>query len=87
MTHVIDAKRLGGVLKQARQEKWNKPVPAHIPTSLMLAINSLKSSDPLFWEKDAAHLITLLERNTGVQKIFAQTSDLLLAFAIRQARM
>jgi hypothetical protein len=87
VTNVIDHERLGGVLLQATAEHWNKEIPAHIPISLMIAINSLKSAIPRFWEKDVEHTISFLNQNSGVKKIFAETKDTLLAFAIRQARM
>jgi|GEM_PF-6622676 len=86
MTHITDEKRLGRVLTQATAKQWSGDMPKHIPGYVMLAVNSLMSTDSCFWKKDTEHLMGLLDKNPGVLRIFERANETVLAFAIRQAR-
>lgn len=86
-TIVIDTKRLGRVLFQARNEHWSGRIPKQVPPSLSLAIDSIRHEIPNFWEKDPQELERFLHANPGVRKTFEETEDDHLAFAIRLARM
>ena len=87
MTTVMNVECLGEVLQQAKKQVWDQAIPSGVPANLMIAIDSLRSEDATFWDKEATEVAKLLEANPGVAGIFAKTNETTLAFAIRQARI
>lgn len=82
----IDKESLGRVLKQANNGWQVAPI---ISMKLRLAINSIKSQQPKFWELAEEDLLKLIEKenNKGVKKILEENHEDKVAFAIRDAKM
>jgi hypothetical protein len=84
---VIDTKRLGRVLTQAKKNQWEGSIPSCLPPSLRMAVASTRYAIPSFWNKKPEEITGFLYSHPWVRKVFEETDEQRLAFAIRLARM
>lgn len=80
----MDIKHWEAVCCLAKEEGWHGEIP-RIQWDLRNAVSSLIAQQAQPWDHPQA-IPTLLEKNPGVTKIFAQYNDLDIAYALRLAR-
>ncbi len=78
--------RLERILDIANTPTWSGPTPQST-LRLTIAIDSLRTHRPRFWDDNADALRALLETNPGVSNIFNEFDERTIGFAIRLARL
>lgn len=75
-------------LEKSGLENWPYGL-IEVPVAVKVAINSLNSQDPGFWDKGAENLYELLQQvnNQEIADIFREKTPIELAYTIRLARM
>lgn len=80
-----NTQEIAAMLQLAREDTWEHNIPP-VTAKLRLAINSLKSHQPRFWEYDAEIVAELIANNPGVETILREYDSTVIAFAIRDTR-
>ena len=65
------SKRIDRIIILSKKEWWEDDIPL-VRANLRLAINSLHSQLPFFWEKKPEEIARVIKSNKGIRKILNQ---------------